>query len=160
MAAVVETLLLLDSRSTQAAQTMVSEQQLMGQATRQSADGAAELAKAFAALGLDFERANGRIGESFKETLGALDTLVQHSGSSSAACEEYLAAAFNQAKNKAEINAVIERMPAMTQAQLVETVKTCLDMIERLENDLAVGTHKLDEMTAFVRKLSDVKSAT
>jgi len=51
-------------------------------------------------------------------------------------------------------------LPAMTQAQLVETVKTCLDMIERLENDLAVGTHKLDEMTALVRKLSDVKSAT
>ncbi|MCV3290729.1 hypothetical protein LZT28_21305 [Aeromonas media] len=119
LAAVVETLLLLDSRSTQAAQTMVSEQQLMGQATRQSADGAAELAKAFAALGLDFERANGRIGESFKETLSALDTLVQHSGSSSAACEEYLAAAFNQAKNKAEIDAVIERMQAMAkQGQL------------------------------------------
>ena len=119
LAAVVETLLLLDSRSTQAAQTMVSEQQLMGQATRQSADGAAELAKAFAALGLDFERANGRIGESFKETLGALDTPVQHSGSSSAACEEYLAAAFNQAKNKAEIDAVIERMQAMAkQGQL------------------------------------------
>ena len=53
-----------------------------------------------------------------------------------------------------------QKLPAMTQAQLVETVKTCLDMIERLENDLAVVTHKLDEMTALVRKLSDVKSAT
>ena len=53
-----------------------------------------------------------------------------------------------------------QKLPAMTQAQLVETVKTCLDMIERLENDLAVGTLKLDEMTALVRKLSDVKSAT
>lgn len=53
-----------------------------------------------------------------------------------------------------------QKLPAMTQAQLVETVKTCLDMIERLENDLAVGTRKLDEMTALVRKLSDVKSAT
>ena len=53
-----------------------------------------------------------------------------------------------------------QKLPAMTQAQLVETVKTCLDMIERLENELAVGTHKLDEMTALVRKLSDVKSAT
>lgn len=78
-----------------------------------------KLAKAAEKLGLDFERANGRIGESFKETLGALDTLVQHSGSSSAACEEYLAAAFNQAKNKAEIDAVIERMKAMAkQGQL------------------------------------------
>ncbi|MGB5046529.1 MAG: hypothetical protein WBO11_16330 [Nitrospira sp.] len=53
-----------------------------------------------------------------------------------------------------------QKLPAMTQAQLVETVKTCLDMIERLENDLAVGTRKLDEMTALVRKLSDVKSVT
>lgn len=53
-----------------------------------------------------------------------------------------------------------QKLPAMTQAQLVETVKTCLDMVERLENDLAVGTLKLDEMTALVRKLSDVKSAT
>ena len=55
----------------------------------------------------------------------------------------------------------IEQMlPAMTQAQLVETVKTCLDMIERLENDLAVGARKLDEMTSLVRKLSDVQSGS
>ena len=53
-----------------------------------------------------------------------------------------------------------QKLPAMTQAQLVETVKSCLDKIERLENDLAVGTRKLDEMTALVRKLSDVKSVT
>jgi hypothetical protein len=53
-----------------------------------------------------------------------------------------------------------QKLPAMTQAQLVETVKTCLDMIERLENDLAVGARKLDEMTSLVRKLSDVKTAT
>lgn len=51
-----------------------------------------------------------------------------------------------------------QKLPAMTQAQLVDTVKTCLDMIERLENDLAVGARKLDEMTALVRKLSDAKS--
>ena len=53
-----------------------------------------------------------------------------------------------------------QKLPAMTQAQLVETVKTCLDMIERLENDLAVGTRKLDEMTSLVRKLSDVQSGS
>jgi hypothetical protein len=53
-----------------------------------------------------------------------------------------------------------QKLPAMTQAQLVETVKACLDMIERLENDLAVGTRKLDEMTSLVRKLSDAKTAT
>jgi hypothetical protein len=51
-----------------------------------------------------------------------------------------------------------QKLPAMTQAQLVDTVKTCLDMIERLENDLEVGARKLDEMTALVRKLSDAKS--
>ena len=53
-----------------------------------------------------------------------------------------------------------QKLPAMTQAQLVETVKTCLDMIERLEKDLAVGARKLDEMTTLVRKLSDAKTAT
>lgn len=53
-----------------------------------------------------------------------------------------------------------QKLPAMTQAQLVETVKTCLDMIERLENDLAVGARKLDEMTSLVRKLSDVQSGS
>ena len=52
-----------------------------------------------------------------------------------------------------------QKLPTMTQAQLVETVKTCLDMIERLENDLAIGTRKLDELTALVRKLSDEKTA-
>ncbi|WP_429112353.1 tape measure protein [Aeromonas rivipollensis] len=88
-------------------------------AAKTAADMPEKLAKAAEKLGLDFERANGRISESFNETLGALDTLVQHSGSSSAACEEYLAAAFNQAKNKAEIDAVIERMQAMAkQGQL------------------------------------------
>ncbi len=88
-------------------------------AKQTAADGPAKLAKAFDELGLDFERANGRIGESFQNTLGALDTLVQYTGSSSAACEEALAAAFNQAKNKAEIDAVIERMQAMAkQGQL------------------------------------------
>lgn len=126
LAAVVETLLLLDSRSTQAAQTMVSEQQLMGQATRQSADGAAELAKAFEALGLDFERANGRIGAGFQKTLGALDVLVQHTGTSAAAIEEALASAYNSAKTKAELDAVIER-----QQQLAAQGKITGDALAR-----------------------------
>ncbi|AEB49316.1 hypothetical protein [Aeromonas veronii] len=126
LAAVVETLLLLDSRSTQAAQRMVSEQQLMGQATRQSADGAAELAKAFAVLGLDFERANGRIGEGFQKTIGALDVLVAHTGASSAAIEEALAAAYNSAKTTAEIDAVIAR-----QKQLAAQGKITGDALAR-----------------------------
>lgn len=53
-----------------------------------------------------------------------------------------------------------EKLPTMTQPQLVETVKTCLDMIERLETDLAVGTLKLDEMTALLRKLSDARASS
>ncbi len=53
-----------------------------------------------------------------------------------------------------------EKLPTMTQPQLVETVKTCLDMIERLETDLAVGTLKLDEMTALLRKLSDARAGS
>jgi hypothetical protein len=49
------------------------------------------------------------------------------------------------------------KLPTMTQAQLIDTVKTCLDMIERLENDLKAGSTKLEELTALVRKLSDTK---
>ncbi|MNS10167.1 hypothetical protein D3C72_416760 [compost metagenome] len=104
---------------TEAKQTRDYLDEINAVARKTAAELPATLGKAAQTLGLDFERANGRIGESFKETLGALDTLVQHSGSSSAACEEYLAAAFNQAKNKAEIDAVIERMQAMAkQGQL------------------------------------------
>ncbi|WP_461601848.1 tape measure protein [Aeromonas rivipollensis] len=104
---------------TEAKQTRDYMNEINAVAKKTAAEIPATLGKAAETLGLDFERANGRIGESFKETLGALDTLVQHSGSSSAACEEYLAAAFNQAKNKAEIDAVIERMQAMAkQGQL------------------------------------------
>jgi hypothetical protein len=94
---------------TEAKQTRDYLDEINAVARKTAAELPATLGKAAQTLGLDFERANGRIGESFKETLSALDTLVQHSGSSSAACEEYLAAAFNQAKNKAEIDAVIGR---------------------------------------------------
>jgi hypothetical protein len=51
-----------------------------------------------------------------------------------------------------------QKLPGMTQAQLIDTVTTCLDMIERLENDLSAGARKLEEMSALVRKLSDTKS--
>ena len=49
------------------------------------------------------------------------------------------------------------KLPAMSQAQLIDTVKACLDMIERLEGELAAGARKLDDMTALVRKLSEGK---
>ncbi|MGD9724903.1 MAG: hypothetical protein AB7G68_05435 [Nitrospiraceae bacterium] len=54
-------------------------------------------------------------------------------------------------------NDLERKLPAMSQAQLVETVKTCLDIIERLEGELAAGARKLDDMTALVRKLSEAK---
>jgi hypothetical protein len=50
-----------------------------------------------------------------------------------------------------------QKLPTMTQDQLIDTVKTCLDMIERLEEDLKAGSTKLEELTALVRKLSDTK---
>ena len=52
-----------------------------------------------------------------------------------------------------------QKLPAMSQAQLVDTVKTCLDMIERLEDELAAGARKLDDMTALVRKLSEGRTS-
>ncbi|WP_392462696.1 tape measure protein [Aeromonas dhakensis] len=95
-------------------------------AKQTAADGPAKLAKAFEELGLDFERANGRIGEGFQKTIGALDVLVAHTGASSAAIEEALAAAYNSAKTTAEIDAVIER-----QKQLAAQGKITGDALAR-----------------------------
>ncbi|HAT04872.1 MAG TPA: phage tail protein, partial [Aeromonas salmonicida] len=95
-------------------------------AKQTAADGPAKLAKAFEMLGLDFERANGRIGVGFQKTLGALDVLVQHAGTSAAAIEEALASAYNSAKTKAELDAVIER-----QQQLAAQGKITGDALAR-----------------------------
>ncbi|HHQ4569582.1 TPA: tape measure protein [Aeromonas veronii] len=95
-------------------------------AKQAAADGPAKLAKAFEELGLDFERANGRIGAGFQKTIGALDVLVAHTGASSAAIEEALAAAYNSAKTSAEIDAVIER-----QKQLAAQSKITGDALAR-----------------------------
>ncbi|WP_339331728.1 tape measure protein [Aeromonas caviae] len=94
---------------TEAKQTRDYLDEINAVAKKTAAEGPAALAKAFDELGLDFERANGRIGAGFQKTLGALDVLVQHTGASSAAIEEALASAYNSAKTKAEIDAVIER---------------------------------------------------
>lgn len=141
---------------TEAQQTRDYLDEINAVAKKTAAEIPATLGKAAQTLGLDFERANGRIGESFKETLGALDTLVQHSGSSSAACEEYLAAAFNQAKNKAEIDAVIERMKAMTkQGQLTG------DGITRSMAVAADATQAVASIGGgFNKAASDAKRAT
>ncbi|AYV36690.1 tape measure protein [Aeromonas veronii] len=95
-------------------------------AKQTAADGPAKLAKAFAELGLDFERANGRIGAGFQKTIGALDVLVTHTGASSAAIEEALAAAYNSAKTTAEIDVVIAR-----QKQLAAQGKITGDALAR-----------------------------
>ncbi|MFL9603154.1 tape measure protein [Aeromonas dhakensis] len=95
-------------------------------AKQTAADGPAQLAKAFEELGLDFERANGRIGAGFQKTIGALDVLVAHTGASSAAIEEALAAAYNSAKTTAEIDAVIAR-----QKQLAAQGKITGDALAR-----------------------------
>ncbi|WFO52773.1 tape measure protein [Aeromonas veronii] len=95
-------------------------------AKQTAADGPAKLTEAFKVLGLDFEQANGRIGEGFQKTIGALDVLVAHTGASSAAIEEALAAAYNSAKTTAEIDAVIER-----QKQLAAQGKITGDALAR-----------------------------
>ncbi|MFM5679032.1 tape measure protein [Aeromonas veronii] len=95
-------------------------------AKQTAADGPAKLAEAFKVLGLDLEQANGRIGEGFQKTIGALDVLVAHTGASSAAIEEALAAAYNSAKTTAEIDAVIER-----QKQLAAQGKITGDALAR-----------------------------
>jgi len=50
-----------------------------------------------------------------------------------------------------------QKLPSMNQEQLIESLKMCLRLIERLEGELAEGARKLDEMTALVRKLSEAK---
>ena len=52
-----------------------------------------------------------------------------------------------------------QKLPQMNQAQLIDALKTCFRLIERLEGELGEGTRKLDEMTALVRKLSEAKSS-
>ncbi len=51
-----------------------------------------------------------------------------------------------------------QKLPTMNQEQLIESLKMCLRLIERMEGELAEGARKLDEMTALVRKLSESKS--
>jgi hypothetical protein len=50
-----------------------------------------------------------------------------------------------------------QKLPSMNQEQLIESLKMCLRLIERMEGELAEGARKLDEMTALVRKLSEAK---
>lgn len=51
-----------------------------------------------------------------------------------------------------------QKLPSMTQAQLIESLKMCLGLIERMEGELLDGARKLDEMSALVHKLSKERS--
>ena len=95
-------------------------------AAQTAAEGPVKLAEAFKQLGLDFEQANGRIGEGFANTVSALDVLVTHTGASSEAIEAALAKAFSQAKNLAEVEAVGEKLE-----QLAEQGKLTGDSLTR-----------------------------
>ena len=54
--------------------------------------------------------------------------------------------------NRQEIE---QKLPTMNQEQLIDALKMCLGLIERMEGELSEGARKLDEMTALVRKLSE-----
>lgn len=51
-----------------------------------------------------------------------------------------------------------QKLPTMTQEQLVDSLKICLRLIERMERELGEGARKMDEMTALLHKLSEAKS--
>ncbi len=47
-----------------------------------------------------------------------------------------------------------QKLPTMNQEQLVDSLKICLQLIERMERELGEGARKMDEMTALLHKLS------
>lgn len=51
-----------------------------------------------------------------------------------------------------------QKLPTMTQEQLVDSLKICLRLIERMERELGEGARKMDEMTVLLHKLSEAKS--
>lgn len=53
-----------------------------------------------------------------------------------------------------------QKLPQMNHAQLIDALKMCLPLIERMERELGEGARKLDEMTALVRKLSGAQSTS
>ena len=50
------------------------------------------------------------------------------------------------------------KLPTMNQDQLVDSLKICLRLIERMERELGEGARKMDEMTALLHTLSEGKS--
>lgn len=51
-----------------------------------------------------------------------------------------------------------QKLPTMNQEQLVDSLKICLRLIERMEGELGDGARKMDEMTALLHTLSEGKS--
>ena len=51
-----------------------------------------------------------------------------------------------------------QKLPTMNQEQLIESLKVCFRLIERMEQELGEGARKLDEMTALLHTLSEGKS--
>jgi hypothetical protein len=51
-----------------------------------------------------------------------------------------------------------QKLPTMNQEQLVDSLKICLQLIERMERELSDGARKMDKMTALLHKLSEGKS--
>ncbi|MBA2253340.1 MAG: hypothetical protein H0W13_11680 [Nitrospirales bacterium] len=47
-----------------------------------------------------------------------------------------------------------QKLPTMNQEQLVDSLKICLQLIERMERELGEGARKMDEMSALLHKLS------
>ncbi|MEG0007968.1 MAG: tape measure protein [Aeromonas sp.] len=135
------------SLGTEAKQTRDYLSEINAVAKKTAAEGPAALAKAFDELGLDFERANGRIGAGFQKTLGALDVLVQHTGASAAAIEEALASAYSSGKTKAEIDVVIER-----QKQLAAQGKITGEALARSMAIAADATSKVKGQSGEAKK--------
>lgn len=50
-----------------------------------------------------------------------------------------------------------QKLPTMNHEQLVDSLKMCLRLIERMEKELTEGARKMDEMTALLHKLSTGK---
>ena len=59
-----------------------------------------------------------------------------------------------------EIERLEKMLPTMTKDQLIETVKTCLRLIERMNSELGEGARKMDEMTALLHKVSQDNART
>jgi hypothetical protein len=52
-----------------------------------------------------------------------------------------------------------QRLPTMNREQLIDSLKMCFQLIQRMERELGDGARTMDEMTALLHKLTVGKSA-